>query len=443
MTKRLLVACCILVGLLLAACDNDAPPTATPVPEVVIDASASATPAAEAPDGAQNVPATPTATATPIGTPTPPPIAGTVTLWHSWAGADGDALNAMLDTAAQRYPELTVQTLFVAYDDLVQAYVSAVQNGGGPDLFLAPNQWLGDLVDAQAVLALDEAQLGAELDAFWPAARDSMRWRGTLYGLPTNFELVSLFYNRGYIEPGALPGTTDDMLALVQNNSLLGVGLYNSLYHLYWGIPAYGGQLFDENGMAVLDQSPGTADYLNWLAAMNGAPGNFVDSDYAMLLDRFKKGEFAFFVDGPWSIDDLRGALGDNLGVAQLPAGPAGPGKPWLSADGIFLNPASTADQQRLARALALHLSSAESGAALAQIAHRLPANNAVIIADDPLLAGFMQQAVFAEPMPLIPEMNEAWGYGGDMLIKALNGVAEADEIVRETTTLINEANGK
>ncbi|MEZ4660337.1 MAG: extracellular solute-binding protein [Caldilineaceae bacterium] len=442
MTKRLLVVYCILVGLLLAACDNDAPPTATPTPEVVVDENVSATPAAEAPDGAQNEPAQPTATATPIGTPTPPPIAGTVTLWHSWAGADGDALNAMLDAAAQRYPELTVQTLFVAYDDLVQAYVSAVQNGGGPDLILAPNQWLGDLVDAQAVLALDEGQLGAELDAFWPAARDSMRWRGTLYGLPTNFELVSLYYNRGYIEPGALPGTTDDMLLLAQNNALLGVGLYNSLYHLYWGIPAYGGQLFDENGVAVLDRSPGTADYLNWLVAMNGAPGNYIDSDYGMLLDRFKKGEFAFLwmVPGAWT---TCAALGDNLGVAQLPAGPAGPGKPWLSADGIFLNPASSADQQRLALVLALHLSSAESGTALAQIAHRLPANNAVIIADDPLLAGFMQQAVFAEPMPLIPEMNEAWGYGGDMLIKALNGVADASKVVSETTTLINEANGK
>ena len=444
--KRL---CAALVSLFLLAACGDSSPTPTPVLVQATPGEGQATVVVNAQEGAQaGTPgsAQEAATATPAqptATSTPASIAGTVTLWHSWAGADGDALNAMLDAAAQRYPELTVQTLFVAYDDLVQAYVSAVQNGGGPDLILAPNQWLGDLVQAQAVLALDEQQLGSALDEFWPATRDSMRWQGALYGLPTNFELVSLYYNQSYIEPHAMPATTDELLTLVQTNPLLGIGLYNSLYQLYWGIPAYGGQLFDDNGVAVLDQSSGTADYLNWLVAMNETPGNFVDSDYGMLLDRFKKGEFTFFVDGPWSIDELRGALGENLAVAQLPAGPSGPALPWLSADGVFLNPASSAQQQRLALALALHLTNVESGAALAQIAHRLPANKKVVIDDDPLLAGFMRQAEFAAPMPLIPEMNEVWGYGGDMLIKALNGVAEANEVVQETTTLINEANGK
>jgi maltose-binding protein MalE len=45
--------------------------------------------------------------------------------------------------------------------------------------------------------------------------------------------------------------------------------------------------------------------------------------------------------------------------------------------------------------------------------------------------------------MPTTPEMDEVWTYGGDMIIKALTGVAEAPAIVVETTTLINEANGK
>lgn len=438
MIRRGIIIFCVLITLLLAACENETPtPTPTATPEVDTAQISVITPTVEAPDGAPEERSEPTAT------PTPLPIGGTVVLWHSWAGADGDALNTMLSAAARDYPELAVETLFVAYDDLVQAYVSAVENGGGPDLILAPNQWLGDLVEAQAVLALEEEVIGPALEEFWPATRDSMRWDGTLYGLPTTFELVSLYYNRGYIEPEALPTTTDELLALAQANPLLGIGLYNSLYHLYWGIPAYGSQLFDASGVAVLDQSTGTADYLNWLADMNETPGIFVDSDYGMLLDRFKKSEFAFFVDGPWSIDELRGALGDNLAVAQLPAGPVGPAQPWLSADGIFFNPASSVEQQRLALALALHLSSTESGTALAEIAHRLPANRNVAIDADPLLAGFMQQAQNAAPIPLIPEMQEVWGYGGDMLIKALNGVAEPGQVVQETTTLINEANGK
>src|SRR5690606_34326748 len=128
-----------------------------------------------------------------------------------------------------------------------------------------------------------------------------------------------------------------------------GIGLYNNLYHLYWGLPAYGAQLFDEGGLAVVDKTGDAAAYLAWLRAVGETTGSYVDPDYGMLLDRFKKGEFAYFVDGPWAIDELRGALGENLAVAQLPAGPAGSAQPWLTADGVFVNPTVSPEQQALA----------------------------------------------------------------------------------------------
>ena len=103
------------------------------------------------------------------------------------------------------------------------------------------------------------------------------------------------------------------------------------------GVPAYGRRLFDENGAVVLDQvatrpaiSPGAGD--------GPDAGHYVDTDYGMLLDRFKKGEFAYFVDGPWAIGDLTGDLGDNLAVA--PAGrPGRAGAAVAHADGASVNP--------------------------------------------------------------------------------------------------------
>lgn len=382
----------------------------------------------------------------PTPTFTPEPIVGNIVLWHSWAGADADALEEILVAAEQRFPGLRVHTLFVAYDDLGQGYAEAVQAGEGPDLVLAPNWWLGDMIQAGVVARLDtpeNALIAVDVQKrFWPAALDNMRWRGELYGLPTNFEVVSLYFNRELISDDALPTTTDDFLALIQENPRHGIGLYNSLYHLYWGIPAYGGQLLDEDGVVILDQNSGTADYLRWLVAMEQLAGNFIDTDYGMLIDRFKKREFAFFIDGPWSIGELREALGENLGITRLPTGSNGPAHPWLSADGIFLNPNSSSSQQWLARAFMLYLTSIESGSTLVRVARRLPANRTVEV-DGPILGGFMRQAEFAHSMPTVPEMDEVWGYGGDMLIKVLNGVADPDETVVETTTLINEANGK
>ena len=422
----------LLVVLWATACNNT-PPTPTPsatTAVVTIPDNSNAAPAAAA-----------TPTVPPTSTPDRP-VEGNLVFWHSWAGADADALAALLLALKTRYPNLQIDTLFVAYNDLPQSYAEAVQAGAGPDLILTSNWWLGEMVAANVVQPLDELLPAAALTDYWPATLDSLRWQGKLYGLPTNFELISLFYNRALLGSSPLPTTTDELLALAQANPQQGIGLYATLYHLYWGFPAFGARLFNEQGQVILDQSTGAADYLTWLKQLSGVNGTFVDEDYGMLLDRFKKGEYAFLVDGPWSINDLQGALSDNLAITGLPAGPAGPAQPWLSADGLFINPRATPEQQQLALVVAQAFTSAESGQILAEQAHRLPANRLAQVTD-PLLQGFMQQANSAQALPMIPEMKEVWGYGGDLLLRVLAGDEAPAKVVKETATLINEANGK
>jgi arabinogalactan oligomer/maltooligosaccharide transport system substrate-binding protein len=383
-----------------------------------------------------------TGATTPEPTPTPA-LAGRITVWHSWAEADGDALAQILAAFQQTHPQVTVDTLFVSYTDLMQSYADAVRAGSGPDLLLGSSWWLGDIVGAGVVQPLDDLVTPEELATYWPAAVDNLRWDGALYALPTHVELVSLFYNRALVTPEELPTTVEALTALAGQGGRQGSGLYASLYHLAWGFAGYGAALFDEGGRIRLDQSSGAADFLAWLAALGQTPGTFVDEDYGMIRERFKKQEFAFFVDGPWAIGELRVALGADLGVTLLPAGPLGPGQPWLSADGVFLNPQISAEQQTLALAFARAITGAEAGGILARVAGRLPAHSAATIGDDALLQGFLEQAASAQPLPNRPEMETVWGYGGDMLLKVLKAGADPQQVVAETATLINEANGK
>jgi arabinogalactan oligomer/maltooligosaccharide transport system substrate-binding protein len=366
-----------------------------------------------------------------------------VVLWHSWAQAEGDALAAVLAQRQDAQPGIQVDTLFVAPNDLVTSYAEAVAAGNGPDLILAPNWWLGDLVEANAVLNL-ESLLGGNLEtSYWPATVESMRHEGVLYGLPLTYNLVALYVNTALVPPEGIPADTATLLASAGITSTSGLGLYATLFHTYWGLPAYGAQLLDEQGLVTLDQSEGAATYLNWLNALNNTPGSYVNSDYGMLLDRFKKGEFAYLVDGPWALAELRTVLGDALSVSPLPAGPNGPAQPWLYSDGLFVNPTITPEQQILAMNVALFLTGDQAATTWATTGELLPAARNADLSAAPLLQGFAAQAATAVPMPTTPEMDEVWTYGGDMIIKALTGVAEAPAIVVETTTLINEANGK
>jgi maltose-binding protein MalE len=445
------MALVLALMLVVAACGDEQPPAAEqaagePVVEAVQGGAAAGGAAAGAAavtgGGAANTGGV-AAEQAPAATPTPTPIpSGRIVLWHSWGSGAGDALAAILSSFQAEYPQVTVDTLFVADTDLPKAYADAVLAGSGPDLLLAPTWWLSDFVDLGVVQPLDMSVEPATLDSFWPAAVDNLRWEGQLYGLPTDFELVSLFVNTA-LAPGGPPATTADMLAQAQVAPAQGAGLYNSLYHLYWGLPAYGGRLFDDNGAVVLDQGGDVAGYLRWLRDMSKTQGSYVDTDYGMLLDRFKKGEFAYFVDGPWAIDELSATLGTNLAVASLPAGPLGPAQPWLHADGVMLNPRSAPEQQRLALLFAEHLTNVESGTALASLGKRLPANRNVAIGDNPLLQGFMNQAANAQSMPNRPEMEQVWGYAGDMVVKVVDGDADPLVTVQETAALINEANDK
>lgn len=432
----------ITVMALLLACNTEQPAAPVGVPTSQTD-GATAQSASANPPAAQPVAETSTPTLIPPPTPTPEAPIGRLVIWHSWAQAEGDALTQILTQAQAAYPELQVETLYVGVDDISQAYAEAVLAGGGPDLLLAPDWWLNDLQEAGVLAPLEDLVPASVLDRFWPATLQGLLKGDHLYGLPTSFELVSLYYNRSLIDESQLPQTTEDLIHLAEEDPSQGIGLYASLFHLYWGIPAYGGLLFDDDYRSVLDQTEGAGAFLIWLRRASQVLGIYVDQDYGMLLDRFKKGEYAFFVDGPWAAPELGQALGANLGVTQLPAGPVGPAQPWIGVDGVFVNPNLNADQKWLAATLAQFLTNAESATVLAQIANRLPAVRAAELGEDPIRQGFAAQAASAQPLPVIPEMEAVWGYGGDMILKVVYGNADPTLTVLETATLINEANGK
>lgn len=369
--------------------------------------------------------------------------AARIELWHSWSARDGDALAAMLSRFNRKYPRIEVVTAFVEYGELAQTYSDAVTAGGGPDLLLGPNWWLPDLVKAGVALPLEDLIGRAERAQFAPAAVANLSSQGVLYGIPTSFELVALYFNRRLLTEEDLPRSLEEMIQLARKVPSQGIGIYTSFYHLFWGIPAHGGELFDADGRVIMHESPGAADFLAWLARAGGTPGIFAALDYGMLLDRFKKEEYALFVDGPWSLHELEERFGADLGVAPLPAGPAGPARPWLSADGIFLNPAMEPPRQELALALARHLTSAESATVLARTAGRPPAHMGADLTDYPLLAGFRKQAAGALPQPHNAELNEVWGYAVEMVAQVLDGKASPESAVLEAATLINDANGK
>lgn len=317
------------------------------------------------------------------GEAAPADVQGEVTFWHAYGtgSAEEVALTKILEQAKTDLPDVTINVLQVPFNDIFNKYRTDVAAGGGPDMFIAPNDSLGD--DARAGLIADITELAAgKLDGVNQLGIDGMSLDGKLYGIPESLKAVAFWYNTDMLP--APPKTTDELMALMEGGTPISISY--GCYHHYGFFGAYGGEVFDENWKVVAGD--GVADgmaYLNdlyQLSKENGWPKN--DSDG---LAPFSEGTVAAITNGNWAMGDYRNALGDKLAVAPLPAGPSGPATPLLGVDGFYFNPNSA--NKEAALEVALYLTGKSAQTILMNEAGHVPVRTDVEITD-PLIQGLV-----------------------------------------------------
>ena len=358
---------------------------------------------------------------------------GEVTFWHAYAtgSAEEAALTAILEQAKTDMPNVTINVLQVPFNDIYNKYRTDVASGGGPDMFIAPNDSLGD--DARAGLLADITELASgKLGDYTQLSIDGMSVDGKLYGVPESLKAVALWYNKDLIDTP--PATTDELKALMEGGTP--VSLSYGCYHHYGFFGSFGGKIFDDSWTVVADQG-GVADamaYLNDLyqiSVENGWPKN--DSDG---LAPFTEGQMAIITNGNWAMGDYRKALGDKLGVAALPSGPGGAATPLLGVDGFYFNPNSANLESALE--VALYLTGKDAQTAMMNEAGHVPANTTVEVTD-PLIQGLLTAFETAYVRPQVPQLGNYWSNfcGTDQVFEA--GVPAADWVA-EATTNANKA---
>jgi arabinogalactan oligomer/maltooligosaccharide transport system substrate-binding protein len=346
-----------------------------------------------------------------------------VTFWHAYGtgSAEEAALTKLLEQAKTDLPNITINVLQVPFSDIFNKYRTDVAAGGGPDMFIAPNDSLGD--DARAGLIADITELASgKLGDYSQLGIDGMSLDGKLYGIPETVKAVLFWYNKDLLPTP--PATTDELKALMESGQY--VAFSYGCYHHYGFFKAFGGDIFDANWKVVADQGTGVTDavaYLNDLyqiSKTNGWSKN--DSDG---LAPFTEGTAVAITNGNWAMGDYYKALGDKLAVAPLPAGPGGPAAPMLGVDGFYFNPNST--NQEAALEVALYLTNANSQAVMMNEAGHAPVNTTVEVTNPLVQATLDAFAQGATIRPQVPELNLYWSNfcGTDQVFEA--GTPAAD----------------
>src|SRR5215212_4232242 len=137
-------------------------------------------------------------------------LSGELSIWHGWTGAEADTLNNdILPAWEAAYPDITIETLAVPFDQLKNKYQTETATGGGPDLLIGPLDWVGELATAELIAPLDEMATQDVLANYVPSTVEALRYDGKLYGMPESFETVALYYNKTMIETP--PTTTAEL----------------------------------------------------------------------------------------------------------------------------------------------------------------------------------------------------------------------------------------
>ncbi len=369
-------------------------------------------------------PEVPAATDAPAATEAPMAEPIEVTFWHAYGtgSAEETAMAAILAQAAIDLPQYKINVLQVPFSDIFTKYETDVAAGGGPDMFIAPNDNLGGEVRGGLIMDITDLAAGKLAD-YSDLSKGGMMYDGKLYGVPESLKAVAFWYNKDMISTP--PATTDELKALMEGGTPVSISY--GCYHEYGFFGSFGGQIFDADFNFVTDEAnqakvTAAVSYLNDLyqiSKTNGWPKNDADG-----LAPFTEGSVAAITNGNWAMGDYRKALGEKLGVAPLPAGPEGASNPLLGVDGYYFNPNSANPEAALE--VAMYLTNAAAQTAMMNDAGHVPANNTVEITD-PLIQGLLDAFATSYFRPQVEAMGNYWGNfcGTDQVFEA--GTAPAD----------------
>lgn len=331
---------------------------------------------------------------------------GTIILWHSWKESEIPALNEVLAAFKNKYPDVTIDVLYVPFDDLRGKFETSVATGGGPTVLIGASDWGPALYDADLVANVSDLAKSAVLNPINDAALGAVQYKGALIGLPQTIKGVVLFRN-AKIVPNPV-ATVDDLLKLNSTppkgdvyNVNLELGFFFSAAHLN-GI---GGKLMESNGDPAFNNAKGV-EWLNLLNsfAKGGLTEYYTDND----VNLFKAGKVGIIVDGTWNMTGLAEAIGaENLAIDPWPKHSSGHLSGYVQTENIYLSANATGDAKTAGWAFMEFFLSKEAQTILTKAGH-IPAIEGVTVEDK-----LMQQAAKAFELgtafPVIPEMGAYW----------------------------------
>jgi arabinogalactan oligomer/maltooligosaccharide transport system substrate-binding protein len=323
--------------------------------------------------------------------------------------------------------------------------------GLGADVVTWPHDQIGEAVMAGIIQPISEWLEDGTLAGYYESALDALSFDGELYGLPKAVETTALVYNKDII--ATPPSTWAELMSLTEEHTNKADNRFGFLfdfknfYFVHGFFAGMGGYVFGfDGGYDVNDigmNNAGAVGALELIKDLTDRGLLPLSTDYGVMEDQFNQGRTPMIINGPWSINGYKDA-GINVGVAPLPTLPNGQHPNTFSGvKGWYISEYS-ANPYWAAKLIEFITSKVSLQSRFADTGELPPRHDVVI--DDPIAAGFLAQAEFAQSMPNVPEMGPVWGNIGDAIDLATRGeltpqaaLDQAVQFIRDAIAEMNE----
>ncbi len=356
-------------------------------------------------------------------------------LWHAWRGTEANLLNVWIADFQKANPDVVVDARLIEGDFRAQ-YEAALRTESGPDLFIGPAVWVGELAKSGRVAALD-----SRIDKAFHEQASDLSWQnvtfnGGVYAVPESNQGLVLYYNASLMDAAKLPSTVTDLLAQPET-----VSMSYDFYTTAGIFLGAGGKLLSSSGNNALGGDTTFLDYLSFLKERYAAFRKTVPTTERLPIvsdDDFRQGKQPFLIDGSWKITDLRYYLKDKLQIAPLPTLKNGKAwSPFVMSQAFYVS-ANAINPEAALRFIRYATSTAAQSQA-AQIGGQVPANPQAKI-DDALLAAAAKQFEAGTPTPVQPELSLYWRYLDQAVFAVTGGDQPADQVAKDTSQVIDAA---
>lgn len=357
-----------------------------------------------------------------------------------------DKRSAALTPFAEKFGQengVTVEVQAVS-KDLQTNFVTASQQGSGPDVVVGAHDWIGNLVQNGAI---DPVQLAAEQrSAFAETAIKAVTFNGQVYGVPYAMENLALIRNTA-LAPTA-PKTIEELVAAGKQLKAekktseilcLQSGQIGDAYHIYPLYTSAGGYLFGTAANGDYDPTdlgvgkPESIAAFQKIAKLGekgeGALKRSITGENSIAT--FTGGKCAFLVSGPWAIADAKKA---NIAydISPVPGFAGGAeAQPFVGVQAFYVA-AKGANKALAQEFVANYTSTPELAVALYQAEPRPPALTAAldqVKGSDPDLAKFQEAGKNGQVLPAIPAMAAIWDPFGKAEAAIIGGADPAATI--------------